>query len=505
MKNWPKIKVYNTIVSMKLEFPKEIEEIALKLNKAGFEAYLVGGCVRDLILNRKPKDWDLTTNALPQQIIELFPKTFYENNFGTVGVVNESENVSDETLKIVEITPFREEGNYSDFRRPDDVKFGSTLDVDLQRRDFTINAIALDPIKNEIHDLFEGQKDIKDKILRAVGDPDKRFKEDGLRMLRAVRISTELGFTIDKKTQEAIKNDADLLKNISEERVRDEFSLILMSDKPEKGLILSHELGILKFILPELEASIGIDQNKAHSFDVWTHLLKSLQHSANKNMTFHVRLAALFHDIAKPDTRRWSEEKKDWTFYGHEVVGARKTEKILQNLKFSRETIEKVIKLVRWHMFFSDTEQISLSAVRRIVSKVGKENIWELMDVRSCDRIGTGRPKESPYRLRKYHSMIDEVMADPISVSMLKINGNDLIKSAKIDPGPRIGYILHALLEEVLDDPNRNTEDYLLKKSLELLELTENELKMIGEAGKEKKEEKKEEIVEDIRKKHWVK
>jgi len=487
----------------KWEIPQEILIIAETLSREGFEGYLVGGCVRDILIGRKPKDWDFATNALPDQIIGLFPKTFYENEYGTVGVVN--EDVSDETLKIVEVTPYREEGVYSDFRRPDKVTFGTNLETDLKRRDFTINAIALDPLKNRIIDPHQGQKALKDKLIKAVGEPDKRFKEDGLRMLRAVRISSELGFTIDKITEDSIKQDAELIKNISKERIRDEFSRIIMSDRPSEGLILSHKLGLLKYIVPELEETIGVEQNQAHSFDVWTHLLKSLDHASKKGMTFHVRLAALFHDISKPETRRWLPEKNDWTFYGHEVLGAKKAEKILKDLRFSRETIEKVVKLVRWHMFFSDTEQITLSAVRRIVSRVGKEDVWELMNVRMCDRIGTGRPKESPYRLRKYHSMIEEVMADPISVSMLKINGSDLIKLIGIPPGPKVGYILHALLEEVLENPKQNTKEALEKKALELAKLEESELRKIGENAKEKKEEEQEKVIKEIRSKHWVK
>jgi len=261
-------------------------------------------------------------------------------------------------------------------------------------------------------------------------------------------------------------------------------------------------MGLLKYITPELEKAIGIEQNKAHAFDVWTHLLKSLQHSADKKYPLHVRLSALFHDISKPETRR-KGENGEWTFYGHEVVGSRVTKKILENLKFSREIIDLVTTLVRWHMFFSDTEQITHSAVRRIVAKVGKDHIWDLMNVRICDRIGTGRPKENPYRLRKYKSMVEEVMSDPISVGMLKVDGNILIQN-KVEAGRRMGYILHALLEEVLEDPKLNTEEYLLKKSLELNKLSDIDLVKIGESGKEKKEIFEEEKTKEIRKKHHV-
>jgi poly(A) polymerase/tRNA nucleotidyltransferase (CCA-adding enzyme) len=266
---------------------------------------------------------------------------------------------------------------------------------------------------------------------------------------------------------------------------------------------MSSRLGLLKYIAPELEKGVGIEQTQAHAFDVWTHLLKSLQHAADKKYPLHVRLTALFHDVSKPETRR-KADTGEWTFYGHEVVGSRVTEKILKNLKFSKEMTDLVTTLVRWHMFFSDTEQITHSAVRRIIGKVGKDHIWDLMNVRICDRIGTGRPKENPYRLRKYKSMVEEVLSDPISVGMLKINGNILIKDLGITPGPRMGYILHGLLEEVLEDPTLNTEEYLKKKALDFNTLSDNELKDLGEKGKEKKDILEEKKTEEIRKKHHV-
>lgn len=492
---------------MKQQIPKEITNISKKLNERGFEAYLVGGCVRDLILNRKPKDWDFTTNASPEEIIGIFDKTFYENKYGTVGIVNEppSGGVLDETLNIVEVTPYRTESEYSDSRRPDEVYFGATLVEDLNRRDFTINAIAFDPYKGQIIDPHKGQNDIKDKIIKAVGNPESRFKEDGLRVLRAIRIATELGFTINNDTKNTIESNPDFIKNISKERIRDEFIRIIMSDNPTEGLILSHKLGVLKHIIPEIEETIGIEQNQAHSFDVWTHLLKSLEHSANKKMNLILRLASLFHDISKPETRRWSKEKNDWTFYGHDVVGARRTQKILKDLRFPNELVEKVVKLVRWHMFFSDTDQITLSAVRRIVSNVGKDNVWDLMDLRTCDRIGTGRPKESPYRLRKYRSMVEEVLTDPISVSMLKIDGKKIMEITKLKPGPKIGFILHILLDDVLENPTSNNDLYLTSKAKKLAKIPENELKDIGEKAKKKKECEEEKKVTEIRSKHWVK
>jgi putative nucleotidyltransferase with HDIG domain len=269
-------------------------------------------------------------------------------------------------------------------------------------------------------------------------------------------------------------------------------------------LLLCQKLGILKYISPTFERGVGVMQNQAHKFDVWEHNLRSLQHAADKKWPFHIRLAALFHDISKPETRRWSEEKKDWTFYGHDVVGSRVTRETLKDLRFPKDTIDLISKMVRWHMFFSDTEQITLSAVRRLIANIGKENVWDLMDLRVCDRIGTGRPKENPYRLRKYKSMVEEAMRDPVSVGMLKIDGKRLMEVTHEIPGPRIGNLLHTLLEEVLEDPTKNTAEYLENRALEVAKLPEEELRLLGEKGKEKKEEEDEKLIEGIRKRHWV-
>lgn len=494
----------------KFKIPEEVTYVTETLKKSGFQAYLVGGCVRDLFMGRKPKDWDVTTNAVPEEIIPLFPKTFYENDFGTVGVVRLSGGSADEAdsgdsaLKIIEVTPYRVESSYSDHRRPDSVKFSKNILDDLKRRDFTINAIAYDAETGEIVDPFSGIADLAKGIIKAVGEAKERFFEDGLRILRAVRFHVELGFPLESETEKSVLENKDILKEVSRERIRDEFVKIIMSPNPMSGLLLLKKLGLLEFIIPELEEGIGVEQNEAHTFDVWTHLLKTVQHSADKEYPLHVRLGALLHDIAKPATRKWDEEAKQWTFYGHEVVGSHVTRRILENLRFSRETIEKVVNLVRWHMFFSDTEKITLSAVRRLIANVGKENVWDLINMRGCDRIGTGRPKENPYRLRKYKAMVEEVMRDPISVAMLKIDGKKIMEILDITPGPKIGQILNALLEEVLEDPSLNTEKYLGKRTVELSKMSDKKLKDLGEKGREKKEEEEEKKIKEIRSKHHV-
>lgn len=488
--------------TLKNNIPKEIQEVAQTLINSNFECYIVGGCVRDLILNKKPTDWDLTTNAKPEQIISLFTETFYENDFGTVGVV--LENVSDETLKVVEITPYRLEGTYSNARHPDAVTFSDKLEDDLQRRDFTMNAIALNPVTGDIVDPYQGQQDIKDKVIKTVGEPNDRFTEDALRIMRAVRFKAQLGFNVSQETFEALKANVSKLENVSRERIRDEFSKLIASPNPMWGLKVSQETGILKYIAKEFADGVGCEQKGEHIYDVFDHLLHAVQHAADKGFAFHVRLAALFHDIGKPKTRRPHPIKDKFTFYGHEVVGARITKKILEDLRFPKKTVDIVTTLVRHHMFFSDTEKITLSAVRRIIAGVGKEYIWDLMQVRECDRVGM-KKKETPYRLRKYHSMIEEALRDPISVSQLAIDGNYLINEMKFPAGPRMGWMLHALLEEVLENPKLNTVEQLHERVLDLNELPDTSLRALGERGKERKEREDEEVVQSLRKKHGVK
>lgn len=486
--------------------PEDVKATVFGLKQAGFEAYIVGGCVRDVLLGKEPLDWDLATNANPEEIVKVFPDSFYENNYGTVGVKTNREG---EQVRVIEVTPYRIESKYSDSRHPDKVEFSKDIADDLKRRDFTMNAIAIDiedGVKGHLIDLYKGQEDIVSKTIRAVGNPEERFAEDGLRIMRAVRFSAQLGFAIESETYKAIEKQKDLLKSIAKERIRDEFVKLIMSDNPLIGLVSCEKLGLLEYICPELQVSIGVKQNQAHAYDVWEHLLRTVQHAADKKFGLEIRLAALFHDIGKPKTRRVSHETgPEPTFYGHDVVGERMTRKIMENLKFSRETIDKVAKFVRWHMFFSDPDLISLSAVRRMVANVGKDNIWDLMHVRECDRIGTGRPKENPYRLRKYKAMIEEVLHDPVSVGMLKIDGKGIMDVTHETPGPKIGFILNALLEEVLDDPKKNTKEYLENRASELIKLDISELKGLAEKGKETKEKLEEEQIAEIRKKHNVK
>lgn len=526
--------------------PKEVLHVTQVLENANFEVFLVGGCVRDLVMGKIPKDWDLTTNAKPEEIIPLFDKTIYENNFGTVGICipvihetpinsNKQENYQQEDVNhetkpeylIVEVTTYRIEQKYSDFRHPDEILFSNNLEDDLKRRDFTMNALALNT-KGQITDMFWGLKDIENKIINTVGQADDRFSEDALRMLRAIRFSCQLQFSVSYQVLSNIEKNSALIENISQERIRDEFVKIIMSPTPSMGIAMLQKTKLLKYIIPELSEGINCEQGGAHKFDVFEHLLQALQHAADKNWSLEIRLSALFHDIGKPKTRRASAKAsfpqvlgsprqglgqtirktsfasaKPYTFYGHEVVGARMVKKIMERMKFSRDEINFVESMVRNHMFFSDTEQITLSAVRRIIVKVGKENIWHLMNVRECDRVGMAK-KEAPYRLRKYHAMIEECLRDPISVSQLKIDGGFLINEIGMKPGPRMGWILNALLEEVLENPEKNETGYLKNRVGELENFSDKDLRALGEKAKEKKEELEEMEVEKLHSKHGV-
>ncbi len=480
--------------------PDVVQELCATLRGADHEAYLVGGCVRDLLLGREPKDWDITTNARPDEIQALFTETFYENDYGTVGVVTQSD---DPRLKVVEITPYRIEGEYLDARRPSEVRFADTLSEDLKRRDFTINAIAYEPSTQTLVDEHGGKDDLATRMLRTVGDPHERFEEDALRMLRAIRLSAELDFVIEATTVAGIVAQAAQLQKISRERVRDELTRILMSPRPMQALFMAHKMGLLRYMLPEVEEGVGCAQNQAHSFDVFEHSLRALQHAADREWPLEVRLGALLHDVGKPRAREWSHEKNDWTFHGHEIISAKMAKKLLAELRFSKEVVDKVALLARMHMFFSDPDQITLSAVRRTIARVGTENIADLLNLRVCDRIGTGRPKEHPFRLRKYMSMIDEALRDPVSVGMLKIDGAKIMALGEA-AGPRVGWMLHALLEEVLDDPAKNTDDYLEKRASAMTQMADADLKVLGEAGKKRREEEDKAAVAGLRKKHHV-
>lgn len=482
-----------------MTIPHEVKNILSQLAEAGHEAYIVGGCVRDLIMGAVPKDWDVTTNAKPEEIQKLFPDSFYENEFGTVGVKTESE---DEKLRVIEVTTYRAETGYSDKRRPDEVKFITTLEEDLKRRDFTMNAVAMDH-EARIIDHFRGVQDIKNKIIKAVGDAEERFGEDALRMMRAVRFVAQLGFTIEKKTLEEIEAHTGHLRHISAERIRDEFLKLLMGKHAQDAIEMLRETGLLDEFMPELLQGHGVAQNLHHIYTVWEHNLRSLGYTVKEDYPLDVRLAALLHDIGKPKSKRGDGHNA--TFYGHEVIGARMAKEILARLRCPQDMIDKVSKLVRYHMFYYLPDEVTESSVRRLVAKIGKENVTDLLKVREADRIGSGTPKAIPYKLRHLKFMIDKVARDPISPKMLKLNGNDIMQLLSIPPGPKIGMINNALMEEVLDEPGKNTKEYLESRVRELADMSEDELKKLSQQGKEKSKELEDEEVDKIKAKHFVK
>lgn len=495
---------------MKFNIPVEVLTIIQQLQKNNFEAYLVGGCVRDLLLKKEPKDWDIATQAKPEEIQRIFPESIYENAFGTVGIKTSSEQ---ENLKIIEATTFRKEGKYTDKRHPDYVVFAETIEEDLSRRDFTINALALkidfqENLKNrfQIIDPFNGQKDLRDKIIRTVGNPEERFQEDALRLMRAIRLAVELNFKIEEKTFSAIQKMASLLQQIAPERIRDEFVKIILTPLAAEGILLLHEANLLKQFLPELEEGVGVGQNKHHVYSVFEHLWRSLDYAARNNYSLEVRLAALFHDLGKPRTKEG--EGPNSTFYNHEMESTKMVYNLMTRLRFDKKTIKKVIKLVRYHGFVYDPEITTDSSIRRLILKVGKENIFELAKLREADRIGSGCPKAKPFRLRHFlfrvEKILKEMAGEQPSLKMLKINGNEIMKITNLQPGPKVGAILNILLEEILDDPLKNEKKYLEKRAKELSQLSDKELEEKQRMAKEKYFDLLKEEEEQLKKKHQV-
>jgi len=485
------------------KIPQEVKTAVSELRKAGFRAYLVGGCVRDLFMERVPKDWDIATNAKPEEIQKIFSESVYENQFGTVGIKIDTQ---DEKLKIVEVTTFRLEGRYTDKRHPDEIKFAGTVEEDLSRRDFTINALAAeitDESKLSIVDPFGGREDILAKIVRTVGKPEERLEEDALRLMRAVRFAVELGFEIDFETRRAIEQKAGLLEMIAKERVRDELVKILVAPRAADGIILLEELNLLKYVIPELREGLGVGQNKHHIYTVFEHNVRALDYTVKQNYSLDVRMAALLHDVGKPRAKRG--EGQDSTFYGHEYIGAKMTLKLLDRLHFSKESTGRVAHLVHSHMFYYNTGEVSAAGVRRFLARVGPENVDDIMKVREADRIGSGVPKAVVYKMRHLLFMIEKVKHDPVSPKMLVLKGNDVMSIAGIPPCPKVGMILAALLEEVIDDPEKNTEEYLRSRIKIFAGFSETELEQTARKAKERKEEFESGIEEEMKKKYHVK
>lgn len=448
--------------------PGHILSIYKKIKDAGFDVYFVGGCVRNILLKKNAKDWDLATSATPEQILKIFPNGFYDNKFGTVGIPFEKDGKKE----VIEVTTFRTEHGYLDRRHPVKVSWGETIEEDLSRRDFTINAIALalTGANFKIIDPYKGQEDLKKKLIKAVGDPSIRFKEDALRLMRAVRFATQLSFSIDEKTFAEIKKDASLLSEISKERVRDELLKILSSDNPYEGIMLLKETGLLQYIIPELLEGIGVSQERPgrhHKEDVFTHNALSLKFCPSKDPI--VRFATLIHDIGKPKAES-KDEEGFVIFHNHETHGARIAKEICERLKFSKKQKERVVSLIRWHMFTID-EEITDAAIRRFIRRVGTENVKDMMDLRVGDRLGGGTQTAESWRLKLFRERIEkELKPGPFSINDLAIDGNDIMIQLNMKPGPKIGEILQKLFEEVDEDLTKNNKEFLIERVKKLNE-----------------------------------
>jgi tRNA nucleotidyltransferase (CCA-adding enzyme) len=440
---------------MSLRIPRRIKEFGRVFLDAGFDAYLVGGAVRNLLLGEKPADYDIATNALPGEVRKLFRRVIPTGiRHGTVTVLFKDFRF--------EVTTYRTESGYSDSRRPDEVTFVPSLEEDLKRRDFSINAIALHTVSGDIADPHGGREDLRCKIIRAIGIPEERFNEDGLRLIRGCRFSCQLNFMIEKRTLAGMRACRQKIRSVSAERIRDEIDKILLSSVPSTGFLIMEETGLLDIVLPELSTCRGVTQKGEHHFDVLDHSLYSCDGAP---LAREIRLAALFHDLGKPAARK---ELPDGTviFHGHENISANLSRVILQRLKYSKAIEKKVVHLVKSHMFSYDPEWTA-AAVRRFLRRIGKENIDDLFDLRIADGFGMRRSMPSGIGVIELRKRIESVVNSDqaISIRDLAVNGTDL-GNAGVPKGPLMGTVLEFLLETVIDDPTQNNRDALLDLAL---------------------------------------
>ncbi|MHB0884409.1 MAG: CCA tRNA nucleotidyltransferase [Bacillota bacterium] len=439
--------------------PPDVQTVLRRLNLHGHQAFVVGGCVRDLVLGKKPQDWDVTTDARPEEVIRIFERTVPSGvKHGTVTVLTPD--------RPVEVTTYRIDVDYSDFRRPDKVIYTRDLREDLARRDLTINAMALGA-SGELVDSYGGLRDLELKVIRAVGDPTERFREDALRMMRAVRFSAQLGMTIEPATMTAIKAQSGLLRHVSAERTRDEFNKILLSPAPAASLEVLRETGLLAVFLPELLEGVGFEQNVHHAFTVWEHTLIAVD---TIPPVLRLRLAALLHDVAKPRTLAVIAGERH--FYDHENLGAGMARSILRRLKYDNETTERVTHLIRHHMALHLSPQMKDSAVRRLIARVGLDNIRDLLELRRADRMGSGKkPGPVSQGTIRLLSRIERVLQEDSAFGLkdLAIDGNDVMRVAGMKPGPGVGRVLRQLFEEVLETPDLNRRELLEARARELV------------------------------------
>ena len=433
--------------------PAAVRDLLETLWSAGHAAYVVGGSLRDTLLGRPPQDWDLATSALPEATAALFPTAVYENAFGSVIV-----RTDDPTVDEVDITTFRSDHEYADFRRPHRVEFSDSIELDLARRDFTINAIAWGApagVAPSLVDPYAGRSDIATRTLRAVGDPATRFGEDALRMLRAVRLAATLGFTIEPATLAAIRTKADLVTHLSGERIAQEMRLLLGAEKPSVGLRLLADTGLLDRLSPVLAGQRGVPQNKVPGEDLWDHTLRSVDAAAVDDPL--IRLAALLHDAGKPETMA------DGRFVGHEFVGADRARELLDSWHWPVAERDRVAHLIRHHMF-GYTARWSDAAIRRFIVKVGPAALEDLFRLRQADNVGSGLSPDAG-RLGEFRQRVATQLESGAALDLrsLAVDGTDLMTEFGWKQGPIVGKTLQRLLDRVIGDPSLNTRDRLLK------------------------------------------
>lgn len=440
-----------------IELPEKVTDILHTIMAAGYEAYAVGGCIRDTLLHRSPNDWDITTNASPLQVKSLFRRTIDTGiQHGTVTVMLGQEGF--------EVTTYRIDGDYSDGRHPNQVTYTKSLTEDLKRRDFTINAMAYNETDGLV-DIFGGQEDLVNGIVRCVGDPRQRFSEDALRILRAVRFSAQLGYRIDDSTRSAIRELAPTLRKISAERIQTELVKLLVSGHPEE-LLTAYEDGITAVILPEFDLCMQTEQhNPHHLYSVGMHTMKAVEQVRADKV---LRLAMLFHDMGKPSCKQADEEGIDH-FHAHPAVSEEIALSVLHRLKFDNDTMDMVRRLVRYHDYYIEANEKS---VRRAMHKIGEDAFPLLLEVKRADMLAQSDflRKEKEENLKEVNVLYQMVLSKKQCVSLkdLAVNGSDLIRETGAQPGPSLGRILQELLQEVIDDPSLNERTTLLQRALEI-------------------------------------
>ncbi|QIA26203.1 HD domain-containing protein [Thermaerobacter sp. PB12/4term] len=453
--------------------PAPVREILQRLDQHGYGAFLVGGCVRDLLMARPPKDWDVATAARPDEVRRLFPRTIPTGiEHGTVTVRLRGMSV--------EVTTFRQEAGYSDHRHPDRVEFTRDLRADLERRDLTINAMALDH-QGRLHDPLGGLDDLEQGLVRAVGDPEERFREDALRLLRVVRFAARLGYRVEPRTGAALARCAPLIRHVSWERIREEMAGLLTSPRPAWGLELLRTSGLLEPIWPELLEGVDVPQNVHHAYTVWEHNLLACEYTPP---VLRLRLAGLLHDVGKPRTVS-VDAQGERHFYHHEVVGAQMARDMLRRLRFDNETVQHVVHLVRHHLALHHYPGMTDAAIRRLIQRIGFDYLEDLIILRVADRAASGT-KRAPISRGAYRLLtrMEKILEQDAAFSLhdLAVDGHDVMAATGLGPGPAIGWILQQLLEDVLDEPARNRREWLLERAAQLR--VEAEERFAGRKGR---------------------